>query len=112
LISTEFRWLVLVWRLPSGISTPRVAAWRRLRRLGAVALTPGSAVVAYSDYLHEQIDWVAEEITDAGGDAWVLPVGQLPEGDEARIKRAMRSAGPASKSPTRVGGAGAGARKS
>ncbi|HVD47458.1 MAG TPA: Chromate resistance protein ChrB [Candidatus Limnocylindria bacterium] len=85
------------------MSTPRVAAWRRLRRLGAVPLTPGSAVVAYSDHLHEQMDWIAEEITDAGGDAWVLPVGQLPEGDEVRIKRAMRGASIAPKSATRIG---------
>ena len=80
-----------------------------MRRLGAVALTPGSAVVAYSDHLHEQMDWVAEEISDAGGDAWVLPVGQLPEADEARIERAMRGASTASKSTTHVG---ASARKS
>ena len=93
------------------MSTPRVAAWRRLRKLGAVALTPGSAVVAYSEYLHEQMDWIAEEITDAGGDAWVLPVGQLPAGDEARIKRAMRRAS-TSKTTALAVGAGAAARRS
>ena len=61
-----------------------------------MALTPGSAVVAYSEDLHEQMDWIAEEITDEGGDAWVLPVGQLPERDEARIRRSVRRAATAS----------------
>jgi hypothetical protein len=54
-------------------------------------------VVAYSEDLHEQMDWIAEEITDEGGDAWVLPVGQLPERDEARIRRSVRRAATASR---------------
>jgi len=74
--------------LPTGVSTPRVTAWRRLRRLGALPLTPGAAIVAYSEDLHEQMDWIAEDIADWGGDAWVLPVGTLPAADEARIRRA------------------------
>jgi hypothetical protein len=80
-----FRWIVLVWRLPTGSSTPRVTVWRRLRRLGAVPLTPGAAVLPYTQELLEQFDWIAEQVADDGGDAWVLPVGQLPERDEARI---------------------------
>jgi hypothetical protein len=59
-----------------------------LRRLGAVPLTPGAAIVTYSEELHEQMDWIAEDIADWGGDAWVLPVGALPAADEARIRRA------------------------
>jgi hypothetical protein len=55
--------------------------------LGAVPLTPGAAIVTYSEDLHEQMDWIAEEISDWGGDAWVLPVGTLPATDEARIRR-------------------------
>jgi hypothetical protein len=86
-VRVVYRWLVLIWRLPTGVSTPRVTAWRRLRRLGAVPLTPGAAIVAYSEELHEQMDWIAEEITDWGGDAWVLPVGDLPKADETRIRR-------------------------
>jgi hypothetical protein len=82
-----YRWLVLIWRLPTGVSTPRVTAWRRLRRIGAVPLTPGAAIVGYSEDLHEQMDWIAEDIADWGGDAWVLPVGDLPKRDEARIRR-------------------------
>ena len=62
-----------------------MTAWRRLRRLGAVAITPGAAVVPYSEELHEQLDWIAEEITDQGGDAWVLPVGKLTKDEEARL---------------------------
>jgi hypothetical protein len=85
LVVADFSWLVLIWRLPTGPSTPRVTVWRRLRRLGAVPLTPGAAILPYSDHLLEQLDWIADEIGDLGGDAWVLPVGPLLEAEEARI---------------------------
>src|SRR5262249_50130247 len=68
------RWLVLAWRLPSGPSTPRVTVWRSLRRLGAAVLTPGAAILPYRDDLQEQLDWLAQEIEELRGDAWVLPV--------------------------------------
>jgi hypothetical protein len=86
-----FKWLVVVWRLPTGLSTPRVTVWRRLRRLGAVPLTPGAAIVPFSEPLQEQLDWIAEGIADDGGDAWVLPVCELPEADEARITSQSRA---------------------
>lgn len=101
-MSADHRWLVLVWRLPTGISTPRVTAWRRLKRLGAVPLTPGAAVVPYSEEHHEQLDWIAEDITDWGGDAWVLPVGPLPRQDEARIQRLAKQRRSANQTSTRV----------
>ena len=84
-------WLVLTWRLPSTSSTPRVAAWRSLQRLGAVTLTPGAAIVPYSEHLLEQLEWVAEGIVERGGDAFVLPVTELPEADESEIRRRMRA---------------------
>ena len=87
------RWLVLTWRLPaSASSTPRVATWRSLQRLGAVNLTPGSVIVPYSEHLHEQLDWIAEDITQRGGDAYVLPITELPESDEEAIRRRMKLA--------------------
>ena len=83
-------WLVLTWRLPAASSTPRVATWRSLQRLGAVTLTPGAVVVPYSEHLLEQLEWIAEDIVDRGGDAYVLPVTELPEADEREIRRRMR----------------------
>ena len=84
------RWLVLTWRLPATSSTPRVATWRSLQRLGAVTLTPGAAIVPYSEHLLEQLEWVAEDIVQHGGDAYVLPVTELPEADEEDIRRRIR----------------------
>ena len=89
---TEPRWLVLTWRLPSTSSSPRVATWRSLKRLGAVSLTPGAVIVPYTEHLLEQLEWIAEDVVQRGGDAYVLPVTELPEADEREIERRMRTA--------------------
>lgn len=89
---TTPRWLVLTWRLPSVLSSPRVATWRSLQRLGAVTLTPGAVIVPYSEHLLEQLEWIAEDVVQRGGDAYVLPVTELPEADEQAIERRMRAA--------------------
>jgi hypothetical protein len=85
------KWLVLAWRLPTGSSTRRVNTWRSLRRLGAAGLTPGAAVVPYREELQEQLDWLAQEIEEQGGDAWVLPVTELSEKEERRVVGVMRA---------------------
>ena len=84
-------WLLLVWRLPTGSSTPRVTTWRSLRKLGAAVLTPGAAILPYREDLHEQLDWSAQEVAEHGGDAWVLPVTELSEAEEATIRDQMRA---------------------
>jgi hypothetical protein len=91
-VNTSSKWVVLTWRLPSTSSTPRVATWRTLQRMGAVLLTPGAAVVPYSEDLLEQMEWLAERIVESGGEAWVLPVSELRERDEAVIRARVRSA--------------------
>jgi hypothetical protein len=79
-------WLVMVWRLPHGSSTPRVTTWRSLKRLGAASLTPGAALLPFSDDNLEQLGWLAQEVEEMGGDAWVLPVNQLSEAEDARVR--------------------------
>jgi hypothetical protein len=83
------RWVALAWRLPAGSSTPRVTIWRALRRIGAARLTPGAALMPYREVLHEQLDWLAQEIEAQGGEAWVLPVAGLSEVDEQTVRSRM-----------------------
>src|SRR5437879_7564702 len=83
-------WLVLTWRLPSASSTPRVMLWRSLRRLGAAVLTPGAAILPFRDDLQEQLDWLAQEVEEQDGDGWVLPVTELSEREERRVREQMR----------------------
>ena len=60
--------------------------------MGAVLLTPGAAVVPHTEDLLEQLEWLAQDISDQGGEAWVLPVTELTEREEARIRGRMREA--------------------
>lgn len=84
-------WLVLTWRLPSGSSTPRVTLWRSLRRLGASILTPGAAILPFRENLQEQLDWLAQEVEEAGGVGWVLPVVELSDLEERMIREQMNA---------------------
>src|SRR5438552_974083 len=84
-------WVALAWRLPAGSSTPRVTTWRNLRRLGAARLTPGAALLPYREDLQEQLDWLAQEIENLGGEAWVLPITGLSESEERVVRERMRA---------------------
>src|SRR5258708_3237730 len=78
-------WALFVWRLPTGSSTPRVTVWRLLRRLGAATLTPGAALLRWREDLVEQLDWLAQEVDEQGGEAWVMRVSELSEAEERRV---------------------------
>ena len=44
--------------------------WRKLRRLGAVQLVDGLVALPATARNREQLDWVADEVVDADGEAW------------------------------------------
>lgn len=71
-------WFVLSYSLPTGPnSSPRVALWRRLRRLGAVAISGGSYLLPARDGCHEAFQWLAQEIRQAQGEALIMHVTQV-----------------------------------
>jgi len=76
---------MLAYRLPREPSNPRVAVWRKLRRLGAVQLVDGLVVLPADARTREQLDWLADEVLEAGGEAttWVARAGS------ARQERAL-----------------------
>ena len=43
------------------------------------------------DDLQEQLDWLAQEIEELGGDAWVLPVSELSQVEERKVRDQMRA---------------------
>src|SRR5512132_1259118 len=62
-------WVLLAYRLPREPSTPRIALWRRLKRLGAVQLLDGLVALPADAKTREQLEWAADEVVEAGGDA-------------------------------------------
>ena len=70
-------WVQLAYRLPREPSTPRIAVWRRLRRLGAVQIVDGLVALPRDSRTQEQLEWLADEILEASGEAtiWVATPG-------------------------------------
>ena len=66
----EPEWVLLAYRLPREPSTPRISVWRKLRRLGAVQIVDGLVVLPATARTQEQFDWLADEVIEAGGEAW------------------------------------------
>jgi hypothetical protein len=65
------RWLLLSYTLPREPSAPRVALWRKLKKLGAILLHDALWVLPATPALQEQVRWLATEIAEADGNALV-----------------------------------------
>jgi hypothetical protein len=48
-----------------------VTLWRKLRRLGALQLLDGLVALPGDARTREQLEWLADEVVEAGGEAWV-----------------------------------------
>src|SRR5438105_13998147 len=64
-------WVLLAYRLPREPSTPRIALWRALRRLGVGQLTDGLVALPADSRTREQLEWLADGVIEAGGQAEV-----------------------------------------
>jgi hypothetical protein len=64
-------WVLMSYRIPREPSTPRITIWRKLKRLGVAQLGDGLVALPADARTREQIDWIAEEITEAEGSASV-----------------------------------------
>ena len=66
-------WIVFSYSLPSKAqSSPRVALWRRLRRLGAISPTGGVHILPARDECLEAFQWLVREVQQAQGEALVI----------------------------------------
>jgi hypothetical protein len=85
-------WVLLAYRLPREPSTPRIALWRALRRLGAVQLTDGVVALPADSRTREQFEWLADGVLEAGGDAsvWLARPGSIAQ--ERALARRMSEA--------------------
>src|SRR3954467_7692095 len=75
------QWVLLAYRLPREPSTPRIALWRSLRRLGVVQLADGVVALPLDGRTKEQLEWLADGGTEGGGEAsiWVAEAGSAPQ---------------------------------
>ena len=94
--SERRRWVLLAYRMPREPSTPRIAVWRKLRRLGVAQIVDGLVAVPHSVNNLEQVGWVANEILDGDGEAqlWTAELNSAKQERElvARLNRDVTEA--------------------
>jgi hypothetical protein len=94
--SDRRRWVLLAYRVPREPSTPRIAVWRKLRRLGVAQIVDGLVAAPHSVGNLEQMGWVANDILDADGEAqlWTAELNSAKQERElvARLNREIAEA--------------------
>jgi hypothetical protein len=92
---TPGEWVLLTYRMPREPSTPRSSVWRKLRRLGVAQLGDGLVALPADARTREQLEWIADEVTEADGMAgvWLArPATLAQERDLTTAMAAARSA--------------------
>jgi hypothetical protein len=84
--------VLLAYRLPREPSTPRIALWRRLRRLGALQLADGLVTLPFDNRTREQLEWLADEIHDAGGETTIWLAQPATKAQERALAARMSKA--------------------
>lgn len=86
-------WLVFSYSLPSkSQSSPRVALWRRLRRIGAISVKTGVHVLPAREECMEAFQWLAQEVQQAKGEALVIHVEKFEGLSEEQLIELFRAA--------------------
>ena len=88
---TPLRWVLLSSRLPREPSRLRLGVWRRLRRLGAVLLHDAVWVLPADAKTREACEWLAEEIGEQGGTAFVWEAVSLDEPQNRDLIKRFRA---------------------
>ena len=82
-------WVLLAYRMPREPSSPRIAVWRRLRKLGAVQVVDGLVALPADARTKEQLEWVADLAVEAGGEATVWIARLASAGQERELESRM-----------------------
>ncbi|AJC60707.1 Chromate resistance protein ChrB [Streptomyces sp. 769] len=85
-------WVLLSYRMPREPSSPRIAVWRKLKRLGVAQLSDGLVALPADARTREQLEWIADEAIEAGGTAAIWLARPATHGQERELAAAMAAA--------------------
>ncbi len=85
------QWVLLAYRLPREPSTPRIALWRALRRVGAVQVLDGLVALPADSRTREQLEWLADTVLEAGGEATVWLAQPASTAQERALAERMQA---------------------
>jgi len=89
------RWLLLIHQIPPKPEYLRVKIWRRMQRIGAVAVKNSVYVLPKNEEAFEDFQWVLREIVEGGGEGSICEAGfvdGLSDPDLEAMFRAARDA--------------------
>jgi len=71
---TSDSWLALIISLPASSATPRMRIWRAVKALGCAALRDGAYLLPAQVEQAAQLQALADDALQEGGQAWLLQV--------------------------------------
>lgn len=90
--TTAHEWILLIHQLPPQPTNLRVRIWRKLQKLGAVAIKNSVYVLPATEKAHEDFQWLKQEIESAGGEASVFKAASVEGATDQEIIAAFRKA--------------------
>jgi hypothetical protein len=90
--ASAVHWVLLAYRVPREPSTPRIAVWRRLKRLGVAQVVDGMVALPADARTVEALEWVAEDVLEAGGTASLWTAELTSKAAERRVIATMTAA--------------------
>src|SRR5438309_3969201 len=88
----KLEWILLIHQLPPKPTNLRVRIWRKLQKLGAVAVKNSVYVLPANEKTHEDFQWLKQEIESAGGEATVFQAASVEGATDDEIIAAFRKA--------------------
>lgn len=85
-------WLLLIHQLPPRPTNLRVRIWRKLQKLGAVAIKNSVYLLPANEKTNEDFQWLKQEIESAGGEAAVFRADAVEGTTDKEIVSAFRKA--------------------
>jgi hypothetical protein len=90
--TSAHEWALLIHQLPPKPTNLRVRIWRKLQKLGTVAIKNSVYVLPATEKTHEDFQWLKQEIESAGGEASVFKAASIEGATDQEIIAAFRKA--------------------
>lgn len=87
----ETSWVLLVYKVPREPTASRAMVWRKLKRLGALVLHDAVWVLPATAWTREQFQWLAVEIGELGGEAYLWESRLLLNGQAEGLVRQFQT---------------------
>ncbi len=84
-------WVLLVYRIPREPTSSRATVWRKLKQLGALLLHDAVWVLPATPWTREQFQWLAVEIGELEGEAYLWESRLLLNGQEDALMRQFQA---------------------